>query len=338
MEHFYSLTPERLLDSVEKAIDSARTGIRATGRCLALNSMENRVYDIELEDESHVVTKFYRPGRWTREAILDEHTFIAELAENEVPAVTPLKLSNGSTLAQTNDEIFFAVFPKVRGRILQELDDHQLAQIGRLLGRLHNIGARAPAPHRLKLTSETYGVKSLETIEKSGLLHAAAADRYKQVVTEIINHVTPLFEKVPFIRVHGDCHLGNVLWHVPQGQTQHSQAFFLDFDDMVTAPSVQDVWMVVRGRGEDADRSRDVLIAGYEQMREFDRSQLRLVEPLRALRIIHYAAWIARRWEDPTFKNAFPDFGTQKYWFEETQTLSEQLDFIKTISPQSSSF
>lgn len=329
MDHFYSLTPEAMLDAVERALDSKSTGVRATGRCLALNSMENRVYDIELDDNSHVVTKFYRPGRWSREAILDEHKFIAELADNEVPAVKPLTLASGSTLDVSDDGIFFAVFPKARGRILQELDDNQLSQIGRLLGRLHNVGSKSDAPHRLRLTPETYGTRSLEYLENSDLVVPSLLPRYKQVVTEIIEHVTPLFEGVKTQRVHGDCHLGNVLWQVPQGMTEHSQAFFLDFDDLVVAPAVQDIWMVVRGRGDEADRQRDVLIRGYEQMREFNYDELRLVEPLRALRIIHYAAWIARRWEDPSFKNAFPDFGSQKYWVEELQTLDEQLDIIR---------
>lgn len=334
-QHFYSLTPERLLDVVERALDSLKTGVRATGRALALNSMENRVYDIELEsdegEKSHVVAKFYRPGRWSREAILDEHQFIAELAENEVPAVKPLTLANGSTLDQSEDGIHFALFPKARGRILQELDDHQLAQIGRLLGRLHNIGAKKDAPNRLRLDVETYGRRSLEFLEGSGLIAENVAPRYRQVVGEILALIEPMLKGARTQRVHGDCHLGNVLWHVPPGATEHSQAFFLDFDDMVVAPAVQDVWMVVRGRGPEADRARDVLLRGYEQMREFDYDELRLVEPLRALRIIHYAAWIARRWEDPAFQNAFPDFGSQRYWVEELQTLDEQLELIRQV-------
>lgn len=321
MEHFYTLTPERILDSVERAIGSAKSGIRATGRCLQLNSMENRVYEIELDDNTSVITKFYRPGRWTRQAILDEHGFIEELAGAEIPAVKPIVLGNGATLDESDDGIFFAVFPKVRGRILQELADSQLAQIGRLLGRLHNIGARTKATHRITLDVNTYGRQALAAIESSGLIDANIALRYRQVAEEIFNLIEPMFANVPNIRVHGDCHLGNVLW-------QHESAFFLDFDDMVMAPAVQDVWMVVRGRDEEAQRQRGVMLAGYEQMREFDYSTLRLVEPLRALRLIHYSAWIARRWEDPTFKNAFPEFGTQKYWFEEINDLHEQLSLI----------
>lgn len=309
-------------------------GARATGRTLALNSMENRVYDIEMEwdegvsppssnpllrvDPSRVITKFYRPGRWTRETILEEHAFTLDLERAEVPAVPPLMLANGSTLEQSEEGFLFAVFPKVRGRILQELDDSRLQQVGRLLARLHNVGATKPAPHRLRLTPETYGWRSLEFLEASGLIHENLRVRYRQVVEEVLKTIEPKFSDVPTFRLHGDCHLGNVLW-------QETSPFFLDFDDMVTGPAVQDIWLIVRGRDEEAQRQREVLIGSYESMREFDRSTLDLIEPLRALRIVHYSAWIARRWEDPTFKNAFPDFNTYKYWFEELNDLDEQL-------------
>ncbi|MBI3557734.1 MAG: serine/threonine protein kinase [Deltaproteobacteria bacterium] len=321
MEQFFTLTPERILGAVERALGSDKTGVRATGRCLALNSMENRVYELEMDDESRVVTKFYRPGRWTREMILEEHGFLAELIEAEIPAVAPLPLTNSSTLAESEDGIFFAVFPKVRGRIVQELDDARLQQVGRLLARLHNIGASRAARHRLALTPATYGRKSLEFLDASGMIDHQLRARYRNVVEAILTAIEPQFANVPSFRVHGDCHLGNVLW-------QENAAFFLDFDDMVMAPAVQDVWLIVRGRDEEAQRQREVLIRSYESMREFDRSALRLIEPLRALRIMHYSAWIARRWEDPTFKNAFPDFGSYKYWFEELAELDEQLRLV----------
>jgi Ser/Thr protein kinase RdoA (MazF antagonist) len=318
MEQFFTLTPDHILTAVEQALGSATTGVRATGRTLALNSMENRVYEIEMDDNSRVVTKFYRPGRWSREMILEEHGFLKELVEAEVPAVAPVSLVDGTTLGTSDDGIFFAVFPKVRGRILQELDDSRLQQVGRLLARLHNIGSRTKAVNRLALTPETYGRKSLEFLESTDMIDAQVKNRYHDVVSAIIAASEPRFKNVPAFRVHGDCHLGNVLW-------QDTGPFFLDFDDMVTAPAVQDIWLVVRGRDEEANRQREVMIRSYESMREFDRSTLGLIEPLRALRIIHYSAWIARRWEDPTFKNAFPDFGTYRYWFEELADLDEQL-------------
>lgn len=321
MEQFFALTPDRMLGAVEAALG----GARATGRSLALNSLENRVYEIELEDggddaRKSVVAKFYRPGRWSREAILDEHRFLDELVQAEIPAVAPLVVDGGSTLAES-DGILFAVFPKVRGRSLQELDDARLQQVGRLLARIHNVGAGGTAPHRRALDQITYGTASLETLETTEMIDIQLQSRYRRAVQAIVAAIAPRLDGVPVLRVHGDCHLGNVLW-------QDSGPFFLDFDDMVIAPAVQDVWMVVRGRDDEADRQREVLIAAYEQMRRFDRATLRLVEPLRALRMIHYSAWIARRWEDPIFKQTFPEFITYNYWLEETDTLEEQLRLI----------
>lgn len=328
MEHFYSLGPEAMLDAVESALGA---GTRATGRCLALNSVENRVCDIELEptgDEvegRHVVAKFYRPGRWSQDAILEEHGFLAELAGAEVPAVAPLTLQNGSTLAATSDGILFAVFPKIRGRSLQELSDSQLAQVGRFLGRIHNIGAQAAAPHRLQLTAETYGTQALAYLVSSGAIDIQVQSRYERAATAIIQAVTPMLAGVEAHRLHGDCHLANLLW-VGEG------ALFLDFDDMLTGPAVQDIWMVVRGRDAEAERQRSVMLDGYEQIRRFDRTTLRLVEPLRALRMLHFAAWIARRWADPTFQRMFPDFPTYRYWAEETAALEEQLRLVQAAS------
>jgi Ser/Thr protein kinase RdoA (MazF antagonist) len=324
MEQFFTLTPERMLTAVERALGSTRPGVRATGRCLAMNSMENRVYQIELDDETEVVTKFYRPGRWSREAILDEHRFLAELAAAEVPVVAPLVLDGGGTIAESEDGILFAVFPKVRGRGMPELDDGQLEQAGRLLGRLHNVGASSPAPCRLQLTPLTYGRDALALLEATGAIDIQVQSRYRRVVEELLRAMEPLWSNIETFRIHGDCHLGNVLW-------QKEGPFFLDFDDMVIGPAVQDVWMVVRGRDAEAERQREVLLGGYQQMRRFDRSTLRLVEPLRALRFVHYSAWIARRWADPIFKRAFPEFETYQYWTEELADLEEQLRLIRAL-------
>jgi Ser/Thr protein kinase RdoA (MazF antagonist) len=315
VQQFFSLTPDAMLTCVEQAL-----GTRATGRTFTLNSMENRVSEIELEDERRVVTKFYRPGRWTREQILEEHAFLAELVEAEIPAVPPLVLANGSTLDTSSDGIWFAVFDKVRGRSLQELDDLQLQQAGRLLARIHTVGARAPAEHRLRITP-AWGLESLRILDETNAVDIQLQSRYRRAVEAIVKKIEPLFESVPLHRVHGDCHLGNLLW-------QNERPFFLDFDDMVSAPAVQDIWMVVRGRDEDAIRMRDVMLDAYETMRDFDRSTLRLVEPLRALRMIHYSSWIARRWDDPIFKRTFPEFVTYNYWLEEADSLEEQLRLI----------
>ena len=317
-QQFFTLTPDAMLTCVEQALDA-----RATGRTFTLNSMENRVYELELEDERRVVTKFYRPGRWSREAILQEHGFLAELVEAEIPAVAPLTLKSGTTLDVSPDGIFFAVFDKVRGRSLQELDDSQLQQAGRLLARIHAVGAGAQATARNTITPG-WGLDSMAILAETNAIDIQLQSRYRRAVETIVQKIEPLFKNVPVHRVHGDCHLANLLW-------QSERPFFLDFDDLVTAPAVQDVWMVVRGRDDDAERMRDVLLTAYETMRDFDRSTLRLVEPLRALRMIHYSAWIARRWEDPIFQRTFPEFVTYNYWLEEADALEEQVRLIDKL-------
>lgn len=324
MEFFYSLTPSKVLDTVEEALGQ---GIRTTGRCLTLNSLENRVFDLELEDDSHIVAKFYRPGRWSREAILDEHRFLHDLSEAEVPAVAPRRLADGSTLASTDDGILFALFPKVRGRSEQELSDAQLEQVGRFLARIHNVGASADAPHRLRLDVEHYGQPALDSLLHSGMIDIQLQSRYQRAATAILRLTRPLLQGGERLRLHGDCHLGNLLF-------QSHAPLFLDFDDMLVGPPVQDVWMVVRGRDDFAQQQRERLLDAYQTLRRFDRSTLRLIEPLRALRMLHFSSWIARRYADPIFPRTFPEFTSYRYWLDETSALEEQLGLIEAVAAQ----
>lgn len=333
MQDFFALTPDAILAEVERALSSDGLPVRATGRCLVHASMENRVYELELEEPlpgvgARVVAKFYRPGRWSLAALRDEHDFLAELDEAELPVVPALPLpgnrrTDAPTLGMTETGIYFAVFPKVAGRALQELTDEQLVQVGRLLGRLHNVGAARPARHRPRLLPTEYATPALAATLDSQHVDIQVRSRYERAARGLIERATPLFAGVSLSRVHGDCHGGNLLW-------QTSGPFFLDLDDLMLAPPVQDLWMVVRGRSgdEDADGKRELLLSGYEQLRAFDRQTLRLIEPLRGLRMIHYAGWIARRYEDPIFQRTFPDFTSYAYWADEAAALEEQLRLI----------
>jgi Ser/Thr protein kinase RdoA (MazF antagonist) len=327
-QFFFSITPDRVLEAVESG------GLRTTGRCIQLNSFENRVYDVELETEeksqspqNRRIVKFYRPGRWSRDAILDEHQFLADLRAAEIPAIAPLAFSDGSTLKVTPEgEIFYALFPKVGGRAPDELTDDQLIRIGMLLARIHNVGAQRRAPHRVELNAHTYGLQNLEYL-LAHWIPLQFKSQYEKIVRDICEKTEKLFGLLPATaiqRVHGDCHFGNLLWN-------QDGPFFLDFDDMVRAPAIQDIWLLTPGRDADARRQRDILLDGYEQMRAFDRSTLKLIEPLRALRFVHYTAWIARRWEDPAFPAAFPEFNSHSYWADETKDLADQWELIKEI-------
>jgi Ser/Thr protein kinase RdoA (MazF antagonist) len=324
-QFFYQLTPERILDAVESS-----TGLRCTGRAMALNSMENRVYEIEIEldekpgnpSDRFLIAKFYRPGRWSEVQILEEHAYLDDLVENEIPAVAPRRFLDGRTLHKLPDvDIWYAVFPKIGGRSPDELDDEQLARVGRLLARLHNVGASKPSKHRIQLTPTTYGIANLKYLLDSDAVPLEIRGDYKTTVESICELSEPLFTKAECQRIHGDCHLGNLL-------SGREGLFWVDFDDMVRGPKVQDIWLLLPGRDEYAQRQLRILLAAYEEMGTFNRETLKLIEPLRALRFVHFSAWIARRWQDPAFPRAFPHFGSTRYWQEQLVDLREQKAYI----------
>ena len=303
---FFALTPSRVLDAVEVG------GLRSTGRCLPLRAFENRVYEVELEDERRLVVKFHRPGRWSREAILNEHAFLSELAAAEVPVVAPLDLGKG-TLGEI-DGIFYTVFPKIRGRITDELDVEGRRRIGRTIGRIHAVGAARPAPHRPRVSVERYVHEPLEVLMAGGFMPDNLAPRYRDVAMRIADAVAKPLAAAPAQRIHGDLHRGNVLW-------TSDGPVLVDFDDFLTGPPVQDLWLLAPGNTEEAIRARSDIVEGYEVFRELDRATLALCEPLRALRIIYMSAWIARRWDDPSFPAAFLTFREHRYWMQEYEVL-----------------
>ena len=278
-----------------------------------MRAFENRVYEVELEDERRLIVKFYRPGRWSRATILDEHKFIADLVEAELPAVPPIDLGGGTTLAEI-DGILYAAFPKVRGRTLDEGNDERLRQIGRLIGRMHAVGAGGKAPHRPRFTVDFYIRQPLEIILAGKFINEPMAGRYRDLVLRIADKVDPLLAGARTQRIHGDLHWGNAIWGA-------DGPILLDFDDCCVGPPIQDLWLLARGDMEEQKNAREQLIAGYELFREFDRSTLALCEPLRAMRIIHMSGWIAKRWDDPSFSAAFPAFRTDNYWMAEYEAL-----------------
>jgi Ser/Thr protein kinase RdoA (MazF antagonist) len=326
---FHALSPERVLDAVEVG------GRRCTGRFLTLNSYENRVYQLELEPDADagdprgpmVVGKFYRPGRWSRAAVAAEHGFLAELAAADVPVVQPLVLhpDTGATVGEIGG-ILYALFPRIGGRAPEEPTDEELRRLGRLLARLHQVGAEASAPDRPRLTPDTYGRDALTWLLENDVLPAEVRAQYRASVEALLDRMAGHFEGVPFHRIHGDCHRGNLLM-TPGGPT------FLDFDDFLTGPAVQDVWMLVPSADAEGERQRRVLVDAYDTLRAFDPAWLRLVEPLRALRFVHYATWIARRIRagDPIFARTFPHFGTLSYWQREVQDLREQIARLDAV-------
>jgi Ser/Thr protein kinase RdoA (MazF antagonist) len=313
-ESFFHLTPDRVLSAVE------RGGFVPSGHCTPLICLENRVYDVRLEDASHLVVKFYRPGRWLAEAILEEHRFLADLAAQEIPVCLPLSFADGETLHET-EGIYYALWPRTGGRARDELSDGEIEVLGRLLARIHNVGATADAPHRPRLHVEGRLLEPLDVLERGGFIPQSCSRRYRAACQRIAEMYRTRSRAVPLHRIHGDCHLGNLL-HSERGW------FFLDFDDFLVGPAVQDVWMLLPGRDREGARQRALLLSTYRQFRDFDDTWLQLVEPLRAMRFVWYAGWIARRVEDPAFLAAFPHFGSDAYWERETLDLEEQLEII----------
>ncbi|MAW07786.1 MAG: serine/threonine protein kinase [Halobacteriovoraceae bacterium] len=331
-QFFFNLTPETILD----AIDSI--GFKTTGRCLPLNSIENRVYEVEIDrperevksvSDNFIVTKFYRPGRWTKEQILDEHEFIYDLVEAEIPVIPPLKI-NGETLFEMEDhQLYYCVYEKRGGRNPEEMNEEQLEIMGRSLARIHNVGALKESKYRVKLNPESYGEANLDFLESSGFLLSDIRENYIQTAKLIINESKDFFRGVIPQRIHGDFHKGNII-------LRGDDSYFVDFDDMVTGPVVQDVWPVCPGDDQDSLKDRDVFLEAYDSIRTFPFDQLKMIPCLRALRLIHFSAWIAKRWEDPSFKHTFSYFESPNYWYGQLNDLRALFNKInETKNPYS---
>ena len=310
---YSELSPESVLDAIEAA------GHRCDGRVLALNSYENRVYQIGIEDAEPVVAKFYRPARWSDAAIREEHAFALELAAQEIPVVAPL-LRNGVAL-HVHRGFRYAIFPRRGGRWpeLNSADDREW--VGRFLGRIHAVGRAARFHERTRLSMDELGRKARDTVLDGDWMPDYLADKYLDLTDELLAEVEARAEGwggAALGRILGDCHRGNILW---TDQGPH----FVDLDDCLTGPAIQDLWMLLAGGREEMRTQLRDLLRGYEQFLPFDRSELPLIEPLRALRMIHYSAWLARRWHDPAFPQAFPWFAGPRYWEEHYRALEEQL-------------
>lgn len=309
---FSQLTPDLVLGAVESV------GFITDGRMLALNSYENRVYQVGIEGSEPVVVKFYRTGRWTREQILEEHAFVRELADAELPVVAPLANIEQVTLHDC-DPYLFSVFPRRGGRT-PELDLDALHSVGQTLGKLHSIGSLRQFRHRQRLSVPAFGNASAEYLLKHDFIPPDMVKAYETLARDLLARVSQVFQEgaqVTQLRLHGDCHPGNILWR--------EGPLLVDFDDCMTGPAIQDLWMLLSGERDQQQAQLAELIDGYEMFFEFDAAELGLVETLRTLRLMHYSAWLARRWNDPAFPHSFPWFNTARYWAEHVLALREQL-------------
>lgn len=310
---YADLTPDLILDAVESI------GLMPDGHLLALNSYENRVYQVGIEEAAPVIAKFYRPSRWSDAAILEEHAFTLQLADREIPAVPP-SIIQGRTLHQYSSHRF-SVTPRRGGRT-PELDDSSVLEwIGRFIGRIHAVGAVAPFAHRPTLDIQGFGVGPRDFLLTNDWIPTDLLPAYTSVVDQALEGVRACYARAGapnHIRLHGDCHLGNLLW-------TDAGPHFVDFDDARMGPAIQDLWMLLSGERSEMSRQLADVLAGYEDFCELDHRELHLIEALRTLRIIHHAGWLARRWADPAFPAAFTWFGTQHYWQSHILQLREQI-------------
>ncbi|TVO58717.1 serine/threonine protein kinase [Denitromonas halophila] len=310
---FATLTPEHLLDALEAL------GLDCDGSVLALNSYENRVFQVGIYDKPPVIAKFYRPERWSDAAIGEEHRFLAELAEREIPVVAPLTI-NGNTL-NTAGGFRIAIFPRRSGRAPELEDEDVLRWMGRFMARIHAVGAMRPFEHRPAINVQTYGFDARDAVLATPYLPMELETSWRSVVDQALEGVQRCFDRagpVAQIRLHGDCHGGNVLW-TPDGP------HFVDFDDARSGPAMQDLWMLLSGEPDQQRRQFDVVLEGYRQFHDFNPAERHLAEALRTLRLIHYAAWIAQRWHDPAFPHAFSWFDSPRYWQDHILNLREQI-------------
>ena len=310
---FSGLDPDTILDALETQ------GIYLQSGLLALNSYENRVYQFQADDNQRYVVKFYRPARWSDAQIIEEHQFAQELADNEIPVVAPL-MQNGKTLHQHNG-YRFTVFPSVGGRQFENDNLDQLEWMGRFIGRIHRVSQAKAFQHRPEIETQSYLEEPRKVLEHSQLLPDHLKTAFFAILDPVIKMASSHYHCTHPIRLHGDCHPGNILWR--DGPT------FVDLDDCRMGPAIQDLWMMLSGDRQQQLLQLDTLIEAYEEFQSFDSSQLAIIEPLRAMRMVHYMAWLSRRWEDPAFPRAFPWFADDKYWEGQILALKEQLSAMQ---------
>jgi Ser/Thr protein kinase RdoA (MazF antagonist) len=317
---YSTLHPDLILQAIEQC------GLPCSGGLVALNSYENRVYQVGLDDAEPVIAKFYRPNRWSPDCIREEHAFALELTSHDIPVIAPLVIEGESL--HTYAGFLFALFKRQGGRAI-ELDNlEQLEMVGRYIGRMHAVGAARPFQHRIQIDINTYGVQPFDFLMQNRIIPLELESQYRELVTSILHKLNTIFTKyqsIQRIRLHGDCHIGNILWRDPL-------PYIVDLDDCLMGPAIQDIWMLLSGNQPEENRTQlNAILNGYEDFYEFDYRELHLIEALRTLRMLHYSAWLAKRWHDPAFPLNFPWFSTIRYWQEQLQQLHDQHTLLDNV-------
>ncbi len=311
--NFAELSPDLILDAIESL------GIRVDSGLLALNSYENRVYQFIAEDRARYVVKFYRPQRWSVEQLTEEHHFALELAEHEIPIVAPSHYRS-QTLHQ-HQGYHFALYPSVGGRQFEVDNLDQLEWMGRFIGRIHAVAKNAPFQHRPTFCIQEHLIEPVAVLQENRIVPSQLEEAFFVILNQVVELTKQRYSPTKIIRLHGDCHPGNILWR--DGPT------FVDLDDCRMGPAIQDLWMMLSGDHQQQRIQLDTLIEAYEEFADFDSAELALIEPLRAMRMVHYMAWLAKRWQDPAFPQAFPWFADEKYWEQQILALKEQFSALQ---------
>lgn len=313
---FEALTPDTVLNAID------RMGLCTNARIYPLNSYENRVYYIGLENSLPVIAKFYRPNRWSETQILEEHAFTHTLKEHELPVISPM-VHNGQSLFK-DDSFYFAIYPMQGGHAPELGDENTLLTIGRTLGRMHAFSAVEPFHFRKVFNVQEWGYENTTYLLEQNIIPTEMVNAYQTLTADLLKRIDHIWQSAPFtpIRLHGDCHPGNILW-------RHDNVFLVDFDDCCTGPAIQDIWMLLSGDRSQRTQQLSILMEGYQEFYDFNPVELHLIEALRTLRMIHYNGWLAKRWDDPAFPMAFPWFNTPRYWAEHILGLREQLSELQ---------
>ncbi|OUS29976.1 stress response serine/threonine protein kinase YihE [Gammaproteobacteria bacterium 45_16_T64] len=309
-----NLTPDIVIQAIESI------GYLSDARVFALNSYENRVYQVGIDEKSPVIAKFYRPLRWTDAQIIEEHNFTQLLADIDLPVIPPLRDENGHTLHQYAG-YRFSLFARQGGQAPEPDDFDQIYRLGMLLGRIHKAGSAEAFQHRPNISIDSYGIQPASLLLENGFVPNSLSKQFERVIEQICTKCEAAFQHtsgLTLIRSHGDCHIGNILWNRDTGP------WFVDFDDCRTAPAIQDLWMLLSGERANQSQQISEILEGYREFHEFNLAELQLIEPLRSLRIIHYAGWLAKRWSDPAFPLNFPWFNTDNYWQQFLGELEDQ--------------